>query len=87
MSLAKHKFKAVNCEACGRRVARKARQQRYAPIVAAISPGVKIKPIQRLKIRFWVKVPDNPRTPQKLPTKTIGCRGQKSGRAASQMRR
>jgi hypothetical protein len=29
MSLAKHKFKAVNCEACGRRVARKARQQRY----------------------------------------------------------
>jgi hypothetical protein len=29
MSLAKHKFEAVSCEACGRRVARKARQQRY----------------------------------------------------------
>jgi hypothetical protein len=29
MLLAKHKFKTVNCEACGRRVARKSRQQRY----------------------------------------------------------
>jgi hypothetical protein len=35
----------------------------FAQTAAAILPAAKIKPVQRLKIRWWAKIPENPRTP------------------------
>ena len=48
-------------------------------IDAVIMSGAKIKPVQRLKMRLGTKIAENPRNPSFYPTKTMACKGGKSG--------
>ena len=74
----------VTCEACGRRVARKSRQQKFCSdncrqFAQRENMASQLEARTAIKNSVLVKIPDLSRTPPKSPSKINGLQGAKSG--------